>query len=115
MIAAVTAAVANGNRHHRNSPNCQNRRDGQQYDRQQGRVAAKKAARQAKENNKTETEDEEWGGNVLNAMINKLGTRKEVEEDIRDHPRKPEFAQRLANFSDANEDGNPMMMTKNAT
>jgi hypothetical protein len=60
-------------------------------------------------------EDEEWGGNVLDAMIDKVGTRKEVQEDIRDHRRKCEFAQRLANFSHADEDGNPVMMTKNAT
>jgi hypothetical protein len=53
--------------------------------------------------------------NVLDDMIDKLGTRKEVEKDIRDHRRKREFAQRLANFSPADEDGNPVMMTKNAT
>jgi hypothetical protein len=48
-------------------------------------------------------------------MIDKLGTRKEVEKDIRDHRRKREFAQRLANFSHADEDGNPVMMTKIST
>jgi hypothetical protein len=80
------------------------------------RVAAQKAARKAEEDDKTETEDEEWGGrNVLDDMINKLGTRKKVEKDIRDHCRKREFVQRPANFSHANEDGNPVMMTKNAT
>jgi hypothetical protein len=78
-------------------------------------VAAKKAARKVEETEKTETEDEEWGRTVLDDMINKLGTRKEVEKDIRDHRRKREFAQRLANFSHADEDGNPVMMTKNAT
>jgi hypothetical protein len=45
-------------------------------------------------------------------MIDKLGTRKEVEKDIRDHRPKREFAQRLANFSHADEDGNPVGMTK---
>jgi hypothetical protein len=78
-------------------------------------LAAKKAARKVEEDEKNKTEDEEWGRNVLNDMINKLGTRKEVEKDIRDHRRKREFAQRLANFSYADEDGNPVMMTKNAT
>jgi hypothetical protein len=80
-------------------------------------LAAKKAARKADKDNKTKTEDEseEWGGNVLDTAIDKLGTRKEVEEDIRDHRRKREFAQRLANFSHVNEDGNPVMMTNNAT
>jgi lipoprotein NlpI len=79
------------------------------------RVVAKKAARKAGEDNKTESEDEEWGGNVSDAMIDKLGSRKEVEEDIRDHCPKREFAQRLENFSDAKEDWNPVMMIKNAT
>ena len=79
------------------------------------RVAAKKAARKVEEDERTETEDEECGRNVLDDMIDKLGTRKEVEKDIRDHRRKREFAQRLANFSHADEDGNPVMMTKNAT
>ncbi len=80
-------------------------------------LAAKKAARKAEEDDNTKKEDEnkEWGGNVLHTAIDKLGTRKEVEEDIRDHRRKREFAQRLANFSHADEDGNPVMMTKNAT
>jgi len=79
------------------------------------RAAAKKAARQAEEDEKTDTEDEEWGRNVLDAMVDNLGTRKEVEEDIRDHRRKQQFTQRLANFSHADEDGNAVMMTKNAT
>jgi hypothetical protein len=79
------------------------------------RVTAKKAAQKAEEDDKTETEDHEWGVNVLDAMINKLGTRKKVEEDIIYHRRKREFAQRLANFSHANEDENPVMMTNNAT
>jgi hypothetical protein len=51
----------------------------------------------------------------LDDMIDKLCTRKGVEKDIRDRCWKREFAQRLANFSHANEDGNPVMMTKNAT
>jgi hypothetical protein len=51
------------------------------------RVAAKKAARKAEEDKKNETEDEECGRNVLDDMIHKLGTRKEVEKDIRDHRR----------------------------
>jgi hypothetical protein len=51
------------------------------------RVAAKKAARKAEEDKKNETEDEECGRNVLDDMIYKLGTRKEVEKDIRDHRR----------------------------
>jgi hypothetical protein len=78
-------------------------------------VAAKKAAQKVEEDERTETEEEECGRNVLDDMINKLGMRKEVEKDIRDHRRKREFAQRLANFSHADEDGNPVMMTKNAT
>jgi hypothetical protein len=78
-------------------------------------VAAKKAAQKVGEDEKTETEDEEWGQNVLDDMIDKVGTRKEVEKDIRDHCQKREFAQRLANFSHADKDGNPVMMTKNAT
>jgi phosphatidylserine/phosphatidylglycerophosphate/cardiolipin synthase-like enzyme len=77
-------------------------------------VAAKKAARQAEEAKKIEIEDEEWGANVLDAMVDQLGTRKEVEKDIRNHRRKQEIAQCLANFSHAGEDGNPVMMTKNA-
>jgi hypothetical protein len=41
-------------------------------------LATKKAARKAEEDEKAETEDEkeEWGGNVLDAAIDKLGTRK---------------------------------------
>jgi hypothetical protein len=78
-------------------------------------VAAKKAARKAEEDEETKTEDEECGRNALNDMIDKLGTRKEVEKNIRDHRWKQEFAQPLANFSHADEDGNPVMMTKNAT
>jgi hypothetical protein len=62
------------------------------------RVAAKKAARQAEEDEETETEDEEWGANILDAMVDQLGTRREVEKDVRDHCWKLEFAQRLANF-----------------
>jgi lipoprotein NlpI len=68
------------------------------------RVTAKKAARQAEEDEETEIEDKEWGANVLDAMVNRLGRRKEVEKDIPDHHRKQEFAQRLANFSHADED-----------
>jgi hypothetical protein len=67
---------------------------------------------QAEEDEKTETEDEEWGGNVLDAMANQLGMRKELEKDIRDPCQKREFAQRPANFSHADQDGNPVMMTK---
>ena len=48
-------------------------------------------------------------------MVDKLGTRKEVEEDIRDFRRKQQLQQKLANFSHADEDGNAVMMTKNAT
>jgi hypothetical protein len=51
-------------------------------------VAAKKAPRKAEEDKKNETEDKECGRNVLDDMIDKLGTRKEVERDIRDHRRK---------------------------
>ena len=80
------------------------------------RAAAKKAERQAEEDKKTDTEDEGgWGSNVLDAMVDKLGTRKEVEEDIRDFRRKQQLQQKLANFSHADEDGNAVMMTKNAT
>jgi hypothetical protein len=41
-------------------------------------LATKKAARKAEEDEKAKTEDEkeEWGGNVLDAAIDKLGTRK---------------------------------------
>jgi hypothetical protein len=50
------------------------------------RVAAKKAPRQVEEDKKTETEDEEWGANILDAMVDQLGTRKEeVEKDIIHH------------------------------
>jgi hypothetical protein len=79
------------------------------------RVAAKKAARQAEEDKKREREDEEWGANVLDAMVDQPGIRKEIEKDIRDNRWKQEFAQHLANFSHADEDGNLVMMTKNAT
>jgi hypothetical protein len=49
-------------------------------------VAAKKAPRQVEEDKKTETEDEEWGANILDAMVDQLGTRKEeVEKDIIHH------------------------------
>jgi hypothetical protein len=77
--------------------------------------AKKKAAQQAEEDNKTETEDEGWGGNVLDVMVDQLGMRTEVEKDIRDHHWKQYFAQHLANFSHAYEDGNAVMMTTNAT
>jgi hypothetical protein len=79
------------------------------------KAAKKKAAWQAEEDGKTEREDEGWGGNVLDAMVDQLGLMAQVEKDIRDHPPKREFAERPANFSHANEDGNPVMMTKNAT
>jgi hypothetical protein len=79
------------------------------------RVAAKRRAQQAEEEAKVETEDGEWGANVLDAMIDQLGTRKEVEKDIRDHHRKQEFTQRLANFSHADKDGNSVMRTKYST
>jgi hypothetical protein len=79
------------------------------------RVAAKRAAQRAEEDGKKETEDKEWGADVLDAMVNQLGMRKEVEKaGIRDHHQEQAFAQPLANFSHANEDGNPVRMTKNA-
>jgi hypothetical protein len=43
------------------------------------------STKEAEEDEKPETEDKECGRNVLDNMINKLGTRKEVEKDIRDH------------------------------
>jgi hypothetical protein len=51
------------------------------------RGAAKKAARQAEEDKKTEIEDEEWGARVLDAVVNRLGIRKEVQKDIKDNRR----------------------------
>jgi hypothetical protein len=50
------------------------------------RVAAKKAARKVEEDEKTEIEDEEWGRNVLNDMIDKLGTRKEGSRERHERP-----------------------------
>ena len=80
------------------------------------RAAAKKAARQAEEDEKTDTEDEEgWGSNVLDAMVDKLGTRKKVEEDIWDFRRKQQLQQKLANFSHANKHGNALILTTYAT
>jgi hypothetical protein len=80
------------------------------------RAAAKEASRKAEEEEKTDTEDEgAWGTCVLDGMIDALGTRKEVEKDIADHRRKRALALRQAQFSHADEDGNAVMITRNAT
>jgi hypothetical protein len=73
------------------------------------------AARQAAEDEQTETEDDDLATRVLDRMVDQLGVRKEVDRDIEEMHRNQDAAQQGARFANVDEDGNGVMMTRNAT